>query len=68
MIMVCEYFEDSRVELLPDFYSSYPNMVKFGHLMNSVNFEVLKKISALAVLSVKFIHPAIANYHFLCCF
>ena len=42
MIMVCEYFEDSWVEF-SDFYYSYPNMVKFDHLMNSVNVELLKK-------------------------
>ena len=39
MIMVCEYFTDSRVELLPDFYYSYPNMVKFDQLMNTVNSD-----------------------------
>ena len=27
MIMVCEYFRDSTVELLPDLYYSYMNMV-----------------------------------------
>ena len=43
MIVVCEYFEDNRVELLPDFYYSYPNMMKFDQLMNSVNVELLKK-------------------------
>ena len=43
MIMVCEYFRDSRVELLPEFYYSYPKMVKFDQLMNTVNIELLKK-------------------------
>ena len=28
-------------------YYSYPNMMKFDQLMNSVNFELLKKLSAL---------------------
>ena len=44
MIMVCEYFRDSRVELLPDFYYLYPNI----EMMNSVNIELLKKLSALS--------------------
>ena len=47
MIMVCEYFTDSSVELLPDFYYLYPNMVKFDQLMNTVNFDLLKKLSSL---------------------
>ena len=47
MIMVCEYFRVSRVELFPDFYYSYLNMVKFDQLMNTVNIELLKKLSAL---------------------
>ena len=52
MIMVCEYFEDCRLELLSDFYYSYPNMVKFDQLMNSVIFE-LKKLSALCGIICK---------------
>ena len=50
MIMVCDYFRDSRVELLPDVYCSYPNMVKFDQLMN---FELLKKLSALCGIICK---------------
>ena len=53
MIMVCEYFKDSRVELLPDFKYSYPNMVKFDQLMNTVNFELFKNLSALCGIICK---------------
>ena len=53
MIIVCEYFRDTRVELLPDFYYSYPNMVKFDQLMNTVNFDLLKKLSALCGIICK---------------
>ena len=53
MIMVCEYFRDSKVELLPDFYYSCPNTVKIDQLMSTVNFELLKKLSALCGIICK---------------
>ena len=53
MIMVCENFRDNRVELLPDFYYSYPIMLKFDQLMNTVNIELLKKLSALCGIICK---------------
>ena len=53
VIMVCEYFRDSRVKLLPDLYYSYPIMVKFDQLMNTVNIELLKKLSALCGIICK---------------
>ena len=53
MIMVCEYSRDCRVGLLPDFYYWYPNMVKFYQLMNTVNFELLKQLSALCGIICK---------------
>ena len=53
MIMVCEYFRNSREELLPDFHYSYPNMVKLDQLMKTVNFELLKKHSAVCGIICK---------------
>ena len=50
MILLCEYFKDSRVELLPDFYYSYPNMVKFDQLMNSVNTELPKNSAIRGII------------------
>ena len=68
VIMLGEYFKDSRVELLPDFSYLYPIMVKFDNLMDSVNIELLKKnFPPYAVLFEKLIHPVIAIYHLLCC-
>ena len=47
LIMVCDYFRDNKVERLPKFFYWYPNMMNFDELMNSVNIELLKKLSPL---------------------
>ena len=47
LLMVCETFRDKRVELIPKFFHSFPNIMKFDQLMNSMNIELLENLSVL---------------------
>ena len=47
LVMVCETFRDKREELIPKFFHSFPNIMKFDQLMNSMNIELLINLYVL---------------------
>ena len=47
LVLVCETFRDKREKLIPKFFHSLPNIMKFDQLMNSMNIELLINLSVL---------------------
>ena len=47
LLLVCKKFRYEREKYLPVFFYMYPNLIKFDQLMNSVNVDLLRNLSAL---------------------
>ena len=62
LIMVCEKLREKRVELLPKFFNSKPNMIKFAQLMNTVNIELLKNFLFSVLLSIMLVRLVLVNF------
>ena len=48
LLFVCKKFENRRKILLPGLYQSFPNVIKYDHLMSTNNIKLLKNLSVLS--------------------
>jgi hypothetical protein len=44
-LMVCNYSTEKRKQLIPNYFHSYPNIIKYQELLKSSNSEILKNLS-----------------------
>jgi hypothetical protein len=44
-LMVCNYFTEKRKQLIPSYFHTYPNIIKYQKLLKSSNREILKNLS-----------------------